>query len=325
MTIPEKAVQWAVGIANDNSHGYDQNGRWGPDYDCSALVISAYDYAGTKVKANGATYTGNMYNAFINSGFTDVTSQVNRVTAAGMLAGDVLLNVTTHTAMYIGNGQLVHASGNENGGIVGGRTGDQTGREICVTGYFNFPWNYVLRYTKGGSASSGASSSGSSSSSSSSSSTTFVDLGISVGQSVFFNGSCHYTSSDGDVRYPCKSGNARVTGIARGGKHPYHLISTTPLNGGVYGWVDADTIEVTGSTSTSSSSSSSPISTTPSVTPAVTPAFDGTMYTVQPGDNLSSISYKLLGSWLRYRDIKQLNGLTSDTIYPGQMLKIPKK
>jgi len=324
MTIPEKAVQWAVGIANDNSHGYDQNGRWGPDYDCSALVISAYDYAGTKVKANGATYTGNMYNAFINSGFTDVTSQVNRVTAAGMLAGDVLLNVTTHTAMYIGNGQLVHASGNENGGIVGGRTGDQTGREICVTGYFNFPWNYVLRYAKSGSSSSSTTSSGSSSSTTPSK--PFVDLGLSVGQSVFFNGSCHYASSDGDVRYPCKSGAARVTGIARGGKHPYHLISTTPLNGGVYGWVDADTIEVTGSTSTSSSSSSSSsTSTTPSVTPAVTPAFDGTMYTVQPGDNLSSIAYKLLGDWLRYRDIKQLNGLTSDLIYPGQMLKIPKK
>ena len=37
----DKAVTWAVGIANDNSHGYDQADRWGPDYDCSSLVIQA--------------------------------------------------------------------------------------------------------------------------------------------------------------------------------------------------------------------------------------------------------------------------------------------
>ena len=36
MTIPEAAVQWAVNIANDQSHGYSQASRWGnPDYDIS--------------------------------------------------------------------------------------------------------------------------------------------------------------------------------------------------------------------------------------------------------------------------------------------------
>ena len=34
----EKAVQIAVGIANDNSHGYSQTSRRGPDYDCASLV-----------------------------------------------------------------------------------------------------------------------------------------------------------------------------------------------------------------------------------------------------------------------------------------------
>ena len=45
MTIPEKAAAWAEAIAADEAHGYDQSARWGPDYDCSSLVIAAYKQA----------------------------------------------------------------------------------------------------------------------------------------------------------------------------------------------------------------------------------------------------------------------------------------
>ena len=45
MTKTEKAVTWAIEIANDPAHGYDQDNRWGPDYDCSSLVISAWQQA----------------------------------------------------------------------------------------------------------------------------------------------------------------------------------------------------------------------------------------------------------------------------------------
>lgn len=48
------AVIWALAIANDNSHGYDQAHRWGIDYDCSSLVISAFEHAGVPVKSKGA-------------------------------------------------------------------------------------------------------------------------------------------------------------------------------------------------------------------------------------------------------------------------------
>ena len=82
----------------------------------------------------------------VNKGFSDITSQVNLATGSGLARGDVLLNVSSHTAMYIGNGQICEATGNENGGITGGQTGDQTGREICINSYRNYPWNYVLRY-----------------------------------------------------------------------------------------------------------------------------------------------------------------------------------
>ena len=34
----------------------------------------------------------------------------------------------------------------EYGDIVGANTGDQTGREICTSWYYNYPWTSVLRY-----------------------------------------------------------------------------------------------------------------------------------------------------------------------------------
>lgn len=143
--VIRSAVDWAVGIANDDSHGYDQIGRWGPDYDCSSLVISAYEQAGVPVKEAGATYTGNMKAAFTKCGFKALPFS----TSLALLEGDVLLNEKHHTAMYIGYGKLVQATSNEKGGIYNGKDGDQTGKEIAVGNYYiykNGGWDYVLRY-----------------------------------------------------------------------------------------------------------------------------------------------------------------------------------
>lgn len=145
----EEAVNWAIGIAQDGRYGYDQANRWGPDYDCSSFVITAYEKAGAGVKAAGATYTGNMKPVFLRCGFEDVTADVGLSTGGGLARGDVLLNIVNHTAMYIGNGQIVQASINEKGTITGGQTGDQTGGEIAVRSYYNYPWDCVLRYTGG--------------------------------------------------------------------------------------------------------------------------------------------------------------------------------
>ena len=150
MSKIQSAVAWAVGIASDSSHGYAQDNRWGPDYDCSSLVISAWEHAGVPVKTKGATYTGNMKKVFLACGFKDVTAQVNRASGAGLQTGDVLLHEQNHTAMFIGAGRIVHASINERGGIKNGTPGDQTGGEICTRGYYNFPWGVVLRYPEDG-------------------------------------------------------------------------------------------------------------------------------------------------------------------------------
>lgn len=143
MSTAEIAAAWAEKMARDDAHGYDQTGRWGPDYDCSSLVITAYKQAGVGLVC---TYTGNMKADMLSRGFRDVTKKVNLKTGQGLERGDVLLHERSHTAMALGNGKLVHAAGNEYGRATGGRTGDQTGKEICVTGYFNFPWEWVLRY-----------------------------------------------------------------------------------------------------------------------------------------------------------------------------------
>ena len=144
MTIPEKALQWAVGIANDQTHGYSQANRWGPDYDCSSLVLAAYKQAGVDI--GGATYTGNM-NLLLKLGFTDVTKQINLATGAGLQKGDILYYHKSgnigHTAMYAGNGQIVHARGQSYGSS---KTGDQ-GTEIAVTAYYRGQWQHVYRYT----------------------------------------------------------------------------------------------------------------------------------------------------------------------------------
>ena len=145
----EKAIQWALGIAGDNSHGYDQGSRWGnPDYDCSSFVISAFEQAGIGLKSAGATYTGNMLSAALATGFKNIINSVNVGSTSGLKRGDILLNTSHHTGIYLGNGQIVQASQNEKGGITGGTPGDQTGREIFTRGYYNYPWNAVLRYAK---------------------------------------------------------------------------------------------------------------------------------------------------------------------------------
>lgn len=102
----ETATQWMIDLANDDSHGYDQDSRWGPDYDCSSSVISAWQYAGVPVKTKGASSTYDMKNVFLSCGFTNVISSVNVSTGAGLKRGDVL-HRSGHTAMYIGNNKQV--------------------------------------------------------------------------------------------------------------------------------------------------------------------------------------------------------------------------
>lgn len=148
MTIPEKAIEWAVKIANNKKHGYSQLNRWGnPDYDCSSFAISAYKQAG--INTGAATYTGNM-SALLSHGFTEVTGSIDLKTQAGLQKGDILYwhksGNLGHAALYAGNGQIVHARGASYGSS---EPGDQ-GTEIAVCPYYRGSWQHVYRYTGNG-------------------------------------------------------------------------------------------------------------------------------------------------------------------------------
>ena len=59
------------------------------------------------------------------------------------------------------------------------------------------------------------------------------------------------------------------------------------------------------------------------ITPSQPPVTDNNTYTVKAGDTLWDIAQSQLGNGSRYKEIMTLNGLTSDVIQPGQVLKLP--
>ena len=142
MTIPEKSVQWAIQTANDNTHGYSQADRWGPDYDCSSFVITAYEQAGLKLREAGASYTGNMVGPLLACGFFDATKLVNLGSGGGVQAGDILF-CSAHTCLSIGSGRVANCRTDEGHP----QAGDQSGAEIRIQNYWNYPWSNVYRYS----------------------------------------------------------------------------------------------------------------------------------------------------------------------------------
>ena len=133
-----------VRIADDPSHGYTQGeGRMGPvDFDCAGLAIWCARKAGYDTR--WASYTGDMVPALEEGGWT-----VLPYSRAALRRGDLEIRPKTsyqtgHVAICIGPGRIVEAYSNEFGGIVGGQSGDQTGREIRVAADWCFG-THILR------------------------------------------------------------------------------------------------------------------------------------------------------------------------------------
>lgn len=134
----EKMVQQMEQWCNDDSHGYSQYHRYGPDYDCSSAVIEALKRAGWEM--GGALTTDHIRAPLVRQGWAWLPPSVPKQ------RGDILLSEEYHVAVYVGNGLLAEFAIDEDGGIAGNQPGDQTGTEAYIHAYYDYPWDGVLRY-----------------------------------------------------------------------------------------------------------------------------------------------------------------------------------
>lgn len=133
-------VEWAVAIANDDSHGYDQGSRtMNPDCDCSSLVYYALINNGYRIPGRHYPFTTHdMPSELTRSGFVELPFSLSTAKA-----GDILWK-NGHTAICIGPGMEVAAHISENGTIYGSISGDQTTKEVC-TGPIRAAYTHIFR------------------------------------------------------------------------------------------------------------------------------------------------------------------------------------
>lgn len=142
--LMDQALAWAFATAADDTHGYSQLRRLGPDYDCSSYVAAALNTAGIGVAPTMSTYTEDAQLA--SHGFS-VVQGANLATGEGLKAGDILIRHGSgeHTEFYVGKLHTIGAHASETGGI-DGKPGDQTGEEISQVP-FTGGWSIAYRYT----------------------------------------------------------------------------------------------------------------------------------------------------------------------------------
>jgi len=127
----------------DDSHGYDQANRWGPDCDCSSLMYMAARAGGYAVPTSGTRYTGTMRRHFAEAEFRVLPFDGNLYDCP---VGTIILNERDHTEMFVDRGRFGGARINGKGQTTGGRPGDQTGNEVseCPAYLYGSGWDYVL-------------------------------------------------------------------------------------------------------------------------------------------------------------------------------------
>ena len=168
MNLAQRAAMLHMHLVEHSKHGYTQGpDRWGiessvckvcvdgvtytlnaGDRDCATSVTEVWqqvlkgtDYEGV---LDAATYTGNMKQVFLASGLFEW------VDVSKAKLGDIYLKPKTasewgHASICQGNGRNSEFLSNEMGTSLGGKVGDQTGREGLIQNYWGFAKG-VLHY-----------------------------------------------------------------------------------------------------------------------------------------------------------------------------------
>lgn len=142
MGSKQAMIDFVVDWCNDDSHGYSQAHRNGPDCDCSSLMYMAARHAGYDVGSSNG-WTGSMRTDFTRAGFTSVSFDGNLYDCE---PGCIALNEQHHTEMFVDWGVLGGAHIDEHGGVQGCCQGDQRGNEVSVGPAYipSYGWDYIL-------------------------------------------------------------------------------------------------------------------------------------------------------------------------------------
>lgn len=139
----EKAVQRAIGIAEDNCHWYERGWKWKTwNYDCSWLVTNAFKNSWFNVPIS---WTSTMRENFVKAWFEWISPyDSNNLKRWDILLKDIGADWERHTEIYTWNGKFVWARFNYDK-----KSWDSSWNEIAETSanwLTNFGWNWVLRY-----------------------------------------------------------------------------------------------------------------------------------------------------------------------------------
>ena len=147
-------IQAARAIAQADT-GYNQSDRWsffnrdtkrlipGKAGDCATVCGAIASLGGYRVDLADPFWTGTFKQRLIAAGFTAI-----RFTGLDQVQpGDFVLNEKWHVEFVTQLGQFFSATSDENGGITGGKPGNQNGRETRFTPAYIYRhgWDWILR------------------------------------------------------------------------------------------------------------------------------------------------------------------------------------
>lgn len=214
-------------------------------FDCVCLIKGLlWGWCGDKSK----TYGGTSYasNGVPDLGADTMITKCKDVSTTGwanMEVGEALW-VKGHIGVYIGNGLAVECTPAWKNQVQVTAVGNIGAK----SGYNTRTWTKhgKLPYVTYTGESISTPSAGSSTTTKPSTGATTAAGDLKVGDIVEFTGNTHYTNSNAATGVKCKPGTAKVTSIAKGANHPYHLIKEAGGGSTVYGWVDAADIAASG-------------------------------------------------------------------------------